>query len=144
MNGVLIRSCVYQMLIMQSLRLNMIIRWSSNTFFRVQMSRQSNIIDYWRDQFKFRFGSWGHLVLFVFKLFSLHAKSTLIDFRSANMKQHQKKSGKSNASFGQHHIIQELSKLQIIVISIYLLGRSLRAFIKITKCWFLLSIWNLK
>jgi hypothetical protein len=37
------------------------------------------------------------------------------------MKQHQKKSGKSNASFGQHHIIQELSKLQIIVISIYYL-----------------------
>lgn len=31
----------------------MIIRWLSDTLFRVQMSRQSNIIDYWRDQFKF-------------------------------------------------------------------------------------------
>jgi hypothetical protein len=32
------------------------------------------------------------------------------------MKQHQKKSGKSNASFGQHHITQELSKLQILTL----------------------------
>jgi len=39
------------------------------------------------------------------------------------MKQHQKKSGKSNASFGQHHITQELSKLPILVIlDIYLEG----------------------
>lgn len=32
------------------------------------------------------------------------------------MKQHQKKSGKSNASFGQRHIIQELSKLQVLIL----------------------------
>ena len=40
----------------------------------------------------------------------------LIDVRSANMLQHQKKSGKSNANFGQRHIIRGLSKLHILIL----------------------------
>jgi hypothetical protein len=38
-----------------------------------------------------------------------HLQEFIGSYQSANMKQHQKRSGKSNASFGQHHITQELT-----------------------------------
>lgn len=44
-----------------------------------------------------------------------HLQELINSYQSANMKQHRKKSGKSNASFGQHHIIQELTALRALL-----------------------------
>ena len=62
-------------------------------------------------------------------------------FQSANMLQHQKKSGKSNVKFGQHHIIQGLI---ILMVLLGLATKTQNAFLSLCNqlwSWQLLMAW---